>query len=135
MQKFLTLEFLPRSPDLALLLLRLWLGGAMIALHGWGKLNGLLSGNSRFPDIFGIGATPTLAMAVLTEVAGSILLMLGLWTRPAALALGITMAIAFFLAHGGRLTGQGNGELAFINLAGYVVLLLTGAGKFSVDKK
>lgn len=135
MQKFLTLEFLPRSPDLALLMLRLWLGGAMIALHGWGKLNNLLSGSSRFPDLFGLGSLPTLALAVVAEVAGSLLLILGLWTRPAALALGVTMAVAFFLAHDGKLTGQGNGELAFIYLAGYVVLLLTGAGKFSVDKK
>lgn len=135
MQKILTLEFIPRNPDLALLILRVWLSTTMIAIHGWFKINALISGSSRFPDIFGIGVMPTLALAALTEVVGSILIILGLWTRPAALALAITMAVAFFMAHGGRLTGQGNGELAFIFLAGYVVLLIAGAGKFSVDKK
>lgn len=136
MQKFLTLEFLPRNVDLALLVLRLWLGGSMLALHGWGKLNNLLAGSSRFPDVFGIGSTPTLFLAVLTEVLGSLFLILGLWTRPAALALLVTMAVAFFLAHQMNLTDRtNNGELAFIYLAGFVVLVLTGAGKYSADRK
>lgn len=136
MQKFLTLDFLPRNVDLALLILRVWLGGSMLALHGWGKLNNLLSGSSRFPDVFGIGPMPTLFLAVLTEVLGSILLILGLWMRPAAFALMTTMAVAFILAHKMNLTERANnGELAFIYLAGFVVLLVAGAGKYSVDKK
>lgn len=135
MQKFLTLDFLPRNVDLTLLLLRLWLGGSMLALHGWGKLNGLLSGSTKFPDVFGIGAMPTLFLAVLTEVLGSLFLILGLWTRPAALALAVTMAVAFALAHGMKLTGPGNGEMAFIYLAGFVALVVAGAGKYSVDRK
>lgn len=135
MQKFLRLEFLPASPDAALLVLRLWLGAAMIYLHGWKKLTGLLAGTSKFPDILGIGATPALVLAVFAEVACSVLIVLGLWTRLAALLLAITMGVAFFLAHEAKLSGQGNGELAFIYLAGYIVLLLAGAGRFSVDQK
>lgn len=135
MQKFLHLEFVPRSTDLALLALRVWLGLSIACLHGWGKLQGLLSGTSKFPDILGIGATPALALAVFAEFFCALLLVLGLWTRLAALMLVITMAVAFFMAHGAKLSGQGNGELAFIYLAGFVTLLLAGAGKFSVDKK
>jgi putative oxidoreductase len=45
------------------------------------------------------------------------------------------MATAFFFAHGSRLTGQGNGELAFMFLGGFVVLLLAGGGRFSIDGK
>ena len=135
MQKYLQLEFVPRSADVALLVLRVWLGLAMALLHGWGKLVNLISGSSKFPDILGIGSTPALALAVFAEFFCSILLILGLWTRLAALLLLITMSVAFFMAHGAKLAGQGNGELAFIYLAGYVVLLLAGAGKFSVDKK
>ncbi len=61
--------------------------------------------------------------------------MIGLWTRLAAFLLVVTMSVAFFVAHGAKLSGQGNGELAFVYLAGYVVLLVAGAGKFSVDRK
>ncbi len=135
MQKFLTLEFLPRSTDLALLVLRVWLGAAMLYLHGWGKLMGLIAGTSKFPDIFGIGATPVLVMAIFAELVCAAALVIGLWTRLAALFLVATMGVAFFMAHGAKLSGQGNGEMAFIYLAGYVVILVAGAGKFSVDKK
>jgi putative oxidoreductase len=135
MQKFLHLEFIPRSADVALLVLRLWIGLSMAWLHGWGKLQNLLSGTSKFPDVLGIGSLPTLALAVLAEFFCALLLVVGLWTRLAALFLVVTMAVAFFIAHGAKLSGQGNGELAFVYLGGYLVLLLAGAGKFSVDKK
>lgn len=74
-------------------------------------------------------------LAILAEVGCSVLLVLGLWTRFAALLLVITMSVAFFMAHGAKLSGPGNGELAFIFLAGFMTLLLAGAGKFSMDKK
>jgi len=135
MQKLLNLDFVPRSTDLALLVLRLWLGLAMAWLHGWGKLVNLIAGTSKFPDILGIGALPALLLAIFAEFFCSLLLVVGLWTRLAALLLLITMSVAFFMAHGAKLSGQGSGELAFVYLAGYVALLLAGAGKFSVDKK
>jgi putative oxidoreductase len=135
MQKFLRLEFVPSSPDLALLVLRIWLGLSMALLHGWGKLANLIGGTSKFPDILGIGAMPALGLAIFAEFFCSLLLVVGLWTRLAALALVITMSVAFFIAHGAKLSGSGSGELAFVYLAGYFVLLLAGAGKFSFDKK
>ncbi|WP_415910323.1 DoxX family protein [Oleiharenicola sp. Vm1] len=135
MQKLLNLDFVPRSIDLALLVLRLWLGLAMAWLHGWGKLVNLIAGTSKFPDILGIGALPALLLAIIAEFFCSLLLVVGLWTRLAALLLLITMSVAFFMAHGAKLSGPGSGELAFVYLAGYMVLLLAGAGKFSVDKK
>lgn len=135
MQKLLNLDFVPRSIDLALLVLRLWLGLAMAWLHGWGKLVNLIAGTSKFPDILGIGALSALLLAIFAEFFCSLLLVVGLWTRLAALLLLITMSVAFFMAHGAKLSGPGSGELAFVYLAGYMVLLLAGAGKFSVDKK
>lgn len=135
MQKFLRLDFLPASPGLAFCLLRVWLGGSMLVLHGWGKLLNLLSGSPQFSDVFGIGPVPALVLAVLTEVGCSALLVIGLWTRLAALLLAGTMGVAFFVAHGAALKGAGSGELAYVYLAGYLVLLLGGAGKFSFDEK
>ncbi len=133
--KFLHLNFLPRSPDGALLVLRVWLGSAMLALHGWGKLTGFSAMAGKFPDPFGIGSTPSLALAVFGEVVCAALLVAGLFTRFAALGVAITMAVAFWFAHGGKLMGQGNGEMAFLYLGGFVALLIAGGGKFSVDAK
>lgn len=38
-----------------------------------------------------------------------------------------------FLQNNGTLTGDKNGELAFIYLAGYVTLLFAGGGVFALD--
>ena len=135
MVKLLRLSFLPTSVDLALLVLRVWFGLALVSLHGWAKFTGFAERSQRFADPFGIGSPASLALAVFAEVACSILLVLGLFTRLAALACAITMATAFFFAHGGRLTGQGNGELAFIFLGGFVALVFAGGGRFSLDGK
>ena len=135
MQKILRLEFIAQSPDLGLLLLRLWLGISMLWLHGWSKLMDLFAGKTSFPDPLGIGELPSFLLAILAEVGCSALLVLGLGTRLAALALGVTLGVAFFLVHGAKLSGLGNGELAWIYLVGYVVLFIAGAGKFSLDKK
>ena len=135
MVKLLRLSFLPTSVDLALLVLRVWFGLALVSLHGWSKFTGFAERSQRFADPFGIGSPASLALAVFAEVICSILLVLGLFTRLAALACAVTMATAFFFAHGGRLTGQGNGELAFIFLGGFVTLLLAGGGRFSLDGK
>ncbi len=133
--KFLQLNFLPVGTDLALLLARIWFGASMLVLHGWGKLTGFGKLAENFPDLFGIGKTPTAALAVFGEVVCAALLVAGLFTRVAAAGLAVTMGVAFFMAHGGKLTGQGNGELAFLFLGAYVVLFLTGGGKFAVDAK
>ncbi len=131
--KFLHLNFLPRSADLALLAVRLWFGGSMLLLHGWGKLMNFSTLAQKFADPFGIGKTASLSLAVLGEVVCAALLILGLFTRVAALGVGITMAVAFWFAHGGRLSGTGNGELAFVYLGAFVALFVAGGGKFSVD--
>jgi putative oxidoreductase len=89
----------------------------------------------KFPDPFGIGSTPSLALAVVGEVVCTALIVLGLFTRIAALGSGITMATAFWYAHGGRLTGTGNGELPFVFLGVFVALFIAGAGKYSLDAK
>ena len=135
MQKFLRLEFFPVNSDLALLVLRVVMGGSMLWLHGWGKMLNFVNGQTSFPDILGIGQTPSLLLAIFAEVICSALIMAGAFTRLAACVLGATMGVAFFVVNSARLTGPTNGELPFIYLTGCVVLLLAGAGKFSVDKK
>jgi putative oxidoreductase len=131
----LRLDFLPTSVDLGLLALRVWLGASLLILHGWSKLIDYKKLSGGFPDPLKIGHQPSLTLAVIGEVLCSVLLILGLFTRFAALSAGITMAVAFFLVHKMALKGTGSGELAFIYLAGFVTILLAGPGRFALDGK
>lgn len=134
--KIVQLDFLPRNPDLALLILRVWLGLALLWLHGRSKLTGFSGMADKFPDPLGVGSAASLAMAVFAEVLCAALLVLGLFTRAAALVLVILMSVAFLVVHKASLEmGPGSGELAFIYLAGFVSLLIAGPGRFSIDAK
>lgn len=119
--------------NLGLLVLRVWLGLSMLLLHGWSKVEKYSGMSQGFPDPLGVGPAMSLNLVIFAEVLCALLLVVGLATRLAAIPLVITMAIAFFAIHGGALVGEGNGEMAFIYLAGFVALLVAGPGKFSFD--
>lgn len=135
MLNLLRLSFVPQSSAIGLLLLRVSLGFSMLLLHGWGKFQNFSSIAPKFLPLFGLPPQISLGLAVFAEVVCSVLLIVGLFTRFAALNLTITMAVAFFIAHNGQFTGDKPGELAFLYLAGYATLLFAGAGKFSADGK
>lgn len=133
--KFLHLNFLPRSADCGLLLLRVWFAGAMALLHGWDKLVNFGMYSKQFMNFLGLGNNVSLGLTVFGELVCPVLLVLGLFTRFAALGAAITMAVAFWIAHGGKLKGEGSGEMAFLYLGVFVALFIAGAGKYSVDAK
>ncbi|WP_417874998.1 DoxX family protein [Xanthomarina gelatinilytica] len=117
--------------DLVLLILRLVVGIFMLT-HGIGKFDALFGGEPiQFPDPLGIGATASLAMAVFSEVLCSILLIIGLGTRLAAIPLLITMLIAALIVH--STDGFGRQELPLIYTTLYIAIAILGAGKFSLD--
>ena len=131
--KFFQFGFLPQSSDLGLLVLRLWLGGTLLIIHGWQKLDNFSKMAPKFDDPLHIGPKYSLILAIFAEVVCSILLVLGLFTRFAALSCIILLAVAFFMVHHAALSGAKSGELAFVYLAGFVALFLAGGGRFSVD--
>jgi putative oxidoreductase len=133
--KLLHLNFLPASADLGLLVLRLGFGGAMLFLHGWGKLVNYSDLLAKFGDPIGLGKTPSLILVIFAEVVCAAAIAVGAFTRLSALILGFTMGVAFFIAHGGKLSGSGSGEMAFLFLVACVTLVIAGGGKFSVDAK
>jgi uncharacterized membrane protein YphA (DoxX/SURF4 family) len=89
--------------------------------------------SAEVAKLFGSGEIG-LGLAVFSEVGCAALLVLGLFTRFAALMLTITMAVAFFLVHKGALSGPSSGELAMLYMMGYLTLVFAGGGKFSADK-
>jgi putative oxidoreductase len=119
--------------NLGLLVLRVWLGLSMLLLHGWPKVEKYAGLSEGFPDPLGVGPAMSLNLAIFAEVFCALLLVVGLAARLAALPLVVTMAVAFFVVHGGVLTGEGNGEMAFIYLAGFVALFIAGPGRHSFD--
>ena len=119
--------------NLGLLVLRVWLGVAILANHGWDKLVHFNQMAGKFPDLLGIGSTGNLALALFAEFFCGALLVIGLVTRFAALVLAINLAVAFCLVHKMAMSGQHSGELAFIYLAGFVTLLIAGPGRYSAD--
>lgn len=121
-----------RKNDIALLLLRLTFGGAMIYGHGWGKLLRLFGDDPiTFADPFGIGPTASLALAAFAEVLCALLIMVGLFTREATVPLIITMLVAIFFRHWGDPFGKV--EKALLYLIPYISLMLTGPGWYSID--
>jgi putative oxidoreductase len=129
--------FLPSDDSdltsMALFVARLWFGLAMLFNHGLTKLANFSDLASTFPDPLEMGHELTLGLVIFAEVLCALLLVVGLCTRLAALVLVIDMFVAFLMVHKVELTGQNNGELAFLYLAGYVVLLIAGSGFFSLD--
>jgi putative oxidoreductase len=122
-------------PDLALLALRVWFGGMLFLLHGWMKVQMWSQLSPKFADPFGLGSPASLALSMFAEVICSSLLVLGLFTRFAALVCIINMTTAFITGHGARLTGAHNGELAFLYLGVFIALLLAGPGRYSMDAR
>jgi putative oxidoreductase len=90
--------------------------------------------------VFG-GQTPPLAglmgVAAVIEAVGGLLVMIGLFTRPAAFIASGEMAAAYFMAHlpKGMLPIQNQGELAALFCFAFLYIATRGAGIWSVDKR
>lgn len=116
--------------DLSLLLIRLASAGFMFS-HGWGKLVKLVNGNFEFGDPIGLGVELSLGLTVFAEIICAFFLLIGWFTRLAAIPLIITMLVAVFVVH--LNDDFGKKELGLFYLISYLVLFLSGAGKYSVD--
>lgn len=117
--------------DVALLIARVGIG-AMMLTHGIPKLQTLLSGTPvEFVTVFGLSAGASMWLAVFAEVFCSVLIILGLATRLAVLPLIITMVIALVMAHAGDPFNKQEPALHYLLV--YLVLLVAGSGKISID--
>lgn len=122
----------PLSQDLGLLILRL-LSGSVLLTHGYPKLQKILSGDLQFGDPLGLGQATSLYLSTFAEFLCAILIIIGLYTRVALIPLIINMSTAFFIVHSADEFKIK--ELALLFLGMFIVLLLTGPGKYSIDNK
>lgn len=140
--------------DLALVILRL--SGLGLALaHGYGKVVALSTGRGdRFiagVESLGFPVPGLFAWAAaLAEFLGGLCVALGLGTRVAAAFAGIVMFVAAFVRHHAlqkflvtvgamrvseeTVRSWGNPEMALVYLAVFATLVLTGGGRFSLDR-
>ncbi|MBY8963575.1 DoxX family protein [Flavobacterium sp. D11R37] len=118
--------------DIALLLLRIAVGCFMMT-HGLQKLDMLMEdGPVKFADPIGVGEQLSLILTVFAELICSFLIIMGFATRLAAIPLIITMLVILFVVHAND--PFDNKELPGLYLAVYVLLLVVGSGRFSVDR-
>ncbi|CAI8778867.1 DoxX family protein [Chryseobacterium sp. IT-36CA2] len=117
--------------DIILLVVRVFVGFAMLS-HGFPKLQMLLAGGKiEFFDFMGLGPQISLILTVFAEFVCSILLILGLFTRVSLGFLIFTMIIAGFVVHGADPFEKR--EMPLVYLSVYLLLMVIGAGKISVD--
>jgi putative oxidoreductase len=92
----------------------------------------LLSGDPiLFPPIFGMSPALSLSMAVFAEVLCSIFILVGFGTRLATVPLIVTMLTAVFAIHAADPFAKK--EMGILYLLVYIILLVTGSGKYSID--
>lgn len=117
--------------DIVVLAVRVFIGFAMLS-HGFPKLQMLLAGGKiEFFDFMGMGPQISLILTVFAEFVCSILLILGLFTRVSLGFLIFTMVIAAFVVHGADPFEKR--EMSLVYLSVYLLLMVVGAGKVSVD--
>ena len=117
--------------DIAILIARVSIAVLMLT-HGIPKIALLNASPDQFIDFMGLGAELSLILAIFAEVVCSILILFGLGTRVAVIPLIITMLVAVFIAHGNDPFIKQEMGLHYLLI--YVILLITGSGKYSLDK-
>lgn len=121
--------------DLGRLIMRLALG-IFILLHGIAKLSGGIGGIEGMVTAHGLPAFFAWG-AYVGEVIAPVLLIVGLYSRIAALLIAINMVVAIALAHSHQLfmlSGSGGWQLELQGMFLFtsIALIFLGAGAFSV---
>ena len=103
--------------------------GFLFIFHGSQKL-------LNFPKEFTYDLSPLMIAAGGIELVGGILVMIGLFTRPAAFICSGTMAVAYWMAHGMRdvFPMLNGGELAAMYCFVFLFISAKGPGIWSLDK-
>lgn len=106
----------------------------IFVIAGYGKIGGY-DGTAGYMEAMGVPGA-LLPLVILTELVGGIAIVLGLFTRPAALALAGFSILSAWLFHNPADAAQ---QIMFMkNVAlggGFLILAANGAGAWSLDAK
>ena len=118
-----------RSGDIAILFLRFFMG-IVILLHIIGKLQTYDNTILAYPQILGLDAATSFAMATFIEGLLAAMIVLGIATRFAAVAMSIVSALVviYSIMQGNVTTDI---KLYFIYIGIYVTLAISGGGYYS----
>lgn len=119
--------------DIGLLVLRVGVAALMMFAHGADKLVNFGDKVLQFPDPLGLGATVSLVLVVFAEFFCSIAIGFGFLARLATIPPIVTMLIAAFVVHAPDPWPRK--ELAVAYLLIYIVILIAGPGKHSIDQR
>jgi putative oxidoreductase len=132
MRTFLSTYINPYLLDLGIFIVRILTGLTMLT-HGTPKLMKLSSGGAdSFGDPLSLGPAASLVLTIFAEFFCSVFLIIGLGTRIIVIPLIVTMLVAAFVVH--KTDGFAKQELAILYLLIYFFLLVTGSGKYSIDR-
>lgn len=118
------------TASLGLLILRV-AAGVLMMTHGWSKIQNFEGMVQSGFDPVGMGATLSVVMLIGAEFIAALFIVLGLLTRLSAVPLIVAMSVAAFVAHASDPLQVK--ELSLIYLTIFATLLITGAGKYSLD--
>ena len=105
--------------------------GLLMMTHGWSKIQNFEGMVQSGFDPIGMGATLSVVMLIGAEFIAALFIVLGLLTRLSAVPLIVAMSVAAFVAHASDPLQVK--ELSLIYLTIFATLLITGAGKYSLD--
>lgn len=118
-----------RTYSVLLLIIRVFFGVLLLS-HGYDKLMSHAAAD-LFTDPIGLGSTLSFWMVVFAEVVCSFALIFGFLQRIVLIPIVTSMAVAFFVVHwNDPFTVQ---ELSFIYLIVFILLYITGPGRYSFD--
>ena len=120
-----------KATEIGLLLLRVLPGLGLLLAHGWTKLTRVPGIFESFPDPIGMGSAVSAGMAIFAEVVCALLVVVGLFTRFAAVPIVILLLVAAIVVHADDPWGKK--EFALIYCVPFLVLIFTGAGGYSLD--
>lgn len=86
--------------------------------------------SETFPSVLGLGSYMSLMLAIFCEFCGSLFLIAGLMQRIVLIPMIFSMGVAFFVVHDAIMS---QGELALIYFIVFIILFITGPGRYSAD--
>jgi putative oxidoreductase len=130
MKNLMSVGFTKSAFNIAMFVLRVG-AGILIIHHGYDKLVHFHDMEKFMVNFMGLGKSVSLSLVIFAEFFCAIFLILGLFTRFAAIPLIIDTTVAVIEGHKLDILGQGEHAALFILI--FLVVLILGPGRISVD--